>query len=382
MGLTTYAGSLPSTIKKNKTFTLYGSVKTATVTATVYSPSTNYNIGTMRIKYNNGLYYFITTNGFVHYSSDAKTWNVSSRAGTATTMRDVHYNGTIWVAIGSNASNTLFSSTDLTTWTSRTSNISGTGIMYQIEWIPAFSRFIIVGDGNAAPWNCVSSSTDGITWTSAAVVPTAGASSSVWGMAYDGSGTVVISANNATNNGYYTTNGTAWTVTNMNNSSASSYIPMWIGGNVNRFVGANGYSQTAAGLATAWSTAPYTDYYAPMSQHYGLQNSPTYGSASQLIPNTTDNVLYAYQPYNNSSGNAAFPELRTLDMANPVLSQFVTGSYNSYTLPTLHQEPLPTLAQDRQSFMNTNYSALGWGNGIIVYAGYIFNTLNIWSTAV
>jgi hypothetical protein len=375
MAIATYAGSVPSTIKKNKVWTIWSNGKTATTTGVTISGS--YPVS--RIRYNNGLYYFITYQGYVYYSTDTKTWNTSSRVAAISGWTDVSYNGTIWVAVGDTSTTKFYSSTDLNTWTSRTSNISGTGSVYQVEWIPAFSRFIAVGNGNATPWNCLSYSSDGITWTSAAVVP-ATVNSHVYGLAYDGVGTAFVTANNTTNNGYYSTNGTTWTATNSNGGGASGFAPTFIGGNVNRFVNGN-YSQTAASIATAWATAPYTDYSLVPYYHYGMSTSFSYGTRSYFTVNTTDNVMYAFQPWPNNGGSPSLPELKTLDMANPVLYNFSTGAYNSYTLPLLHNEPLPMLAYDRANSMDPTYCTFGYGNGILVFAAYQFGQLNIYSTA-
>jgi len=376
MAISTYTGSIPSTIKKNKNWTLWSSAKASTV-----SGGTSLSTRPMsKIKYNNGLYYFINNNGFVYYSSDAKTWSVSSRISAVTGWSDIAYNGTIWVASGDNTSTKFFSSTDLATWTARTSNISTTGQIFQVDWIPAFSRFITVGNGNAAPWNCISSSTDGITWTSANVVPNAGADSTVWGFAYDGTGTVFATGNNATNNGYYTTNGTSWTVTNSNNSNLSSYRPIWIGGNVNRF--SNGtYSQTTAAIGTAWNTAPYVSYANLHNYHRGLVDTAQHFTRADLILNTTDNVLYAFQNYGTTNAGINLPELKTLDVANPIVQTFTTGTSTEYTLPMLWLETLPGFSLNRASLMSDTSTALGWGNGILVYVTQQFDVMNIWSTA-
>jgi hypothetical protein len=378
MAITAYAGSVPSTLKKNKVWTLWSTFKASTVSA----GATQSSYATSKIKYNNGFYYFITNNGYVYYSSDSKSWSTSTRIAAVTGWTDIAYNGTIWVAVGGNSSTMFHSSTDLTTWTLRTSNIHGTGQIYQVDWIPAFSRFIAVGNADTAPWNCISSSTDGTTWTSAAVVPNAGANSTVWGFAYDGTGTIVASGNNATNNGYYTTNGTSWTSININNGVTNSYKPIWIGGSVSRFI-ISTYSQTAASVATAWATAPTTNYSLVTQLHYGLVNDSSYGQKADLVTNTIDNVVYAYQPYTNGTGGINLPELKTFDIVTaPIVYDFTTGTTTRYALNPLHCEPLPQLSYDRQGAQSYNYVSLGWGNGILVYATWQFSELNIWSTAV
>jgi hypothetical protein len=375
MAITTYAGSILSNVKKNKIWTLYSSTRVATVSAALNKDASPAS----KIKFNNGLYYFINTNGYVYYSTDAKIWNVSSPVNALSGWTDIAYNGTIWVACGTNASTKFHSSTDLITWTSRTSNITTTGSLFQIDWIPAFSRFIVCGTADAAPWNCISSSTDGTTWTSAAVVPTAGSAGAVRGFAYDGTGTIVASASDTVNNGYFSTNGTSWTSININAGIANSYKPIYLPGNVNRFINSS-YSQTSASVATAWNTAPYSSYLNVRNMHYGLSVVNDRAHADLGI-NTTDNVAYAWQPYNDISGSVKIAELITLDMTNPTIQQFTTGTSFEYHLPVLYVEPLPSVNSSKQLSLNYTECAFGWANGIFIWVTFQFNQMNIWSTA-
>lgn len=376
MAIATYTGSIPSTIKKNKTWTLYSTSKPMAVSGstTIGNPSTP-------IYYNNGYYYFGTNSGFIYTSADAKTWNVTAQVVTAQ-VNDIAYNGTIWVVISDNA-NEMKSSTDLVTWTSRTSAISGTSNLQAVKWIPAFNRFVCIGNPNAASWIGTSSSTDGITWTAG----TANGQTVAWQtrqIAYDGTGTVVVNTSvSTTANGLYTTNGTTWTNTNMaNGARADGSTLYYIGGSWNRFCYGSSYTQTASNLGTAWHTAPYTSFQGP--HRYNQLRNANNGPYQQGIPiyNSIDNVYYVVSAYN--SAPYFQPTLWTIDASTSVRTAFTTGTYDRYSLPVLHSETLPVGNVNATSNVGQTDITWGYGNGILVFA--VYDTAqdavcNIYSTA-
>lgn len=363
MAIATYTGSIPSSIKRNKTWTIYSDSKTATVSA-----ASNPSQPTTKIKYNNGYYYFGTSSGYIYTSTDAKTWNITTQVVTAQ-VNDIAYNGTIWVVISDNA-NELRTSTDLVTWTTRTSQISGTGSLRGVEWIPAFNRFICIGAPNASTWVGTSSSTDGVTWTAG----TANGQTVAWAcfqIAYDGSGTVVVNTNVATTaNGLFTTNGTTWTNTNMANGVSAGGSSLWYAPSVGRFCYGSSYSQTPANLATAWATTTYSGYTGPNTiNRLSGNNEGPYSQGRVFLYNAIDNVYYNITSSYNSTGGAWPPTMYTFD-GNPVLTSFTTGTSNTYAFPLLHSEYIPISQTNATNPITYTQVTMGYGNGIWVVALY------------
>jgi hypothetical protein len=136
--------------------------------------------------------------------------------------------------------------------------VSGTSTIQQIFWQPSYNLFILLGTTNAAPWQCISTSPDGITWTTRYAY---GASLTPRYYAHNNSTTTIVGCTLAANTGLYSTNGTTWGTVDINGGSTYNAPIVWLP-TAGRFqaLGSATYSQTPAAIATAWNTAPSTYY--------------------------------------------------------------------------------------------------------------------------
>lgn len=130
----------------------------------------------------------------IKYSSDLSTWNTASGL---VDYRTFYMNGKYWQYTGSNSSQY---STNLSTWTTFTSNI-----VNPLEALYEDTIYVAIGA------NQMYSSTDGETWTTRTpTTPDDPAGAGNQSLAY-GDGTWLI-VGTYTNDGlYYSTNGTSWT---------------------------------------------------------------------------------------------------------------------------------------------------------------------------
>ena len=105
----------------------------------------------------------------------------------------------LFVATGNSA--TILTSTDGTTWTSRTSGISETNAIWETSY--GNSTFVLVGDNGT-----ILTSADGTSWTSM----TSGTTDDLWGITY-GNSTFVAVGDNGSSSGTILTSsdGTTWT---------------------------------------------------------------------------------------------------------------------------------------------------------------------------
>jgi hypothetical protein len=221
-----------------------------------------------KVIFGGGIYAY-ATGRYVYYSTDKINWTAQLFSGGATSAYSIATNGTIWVIA---AEAQLWSGTPGGTWTSRTTNLDGSTGTRNVFWQPSYNLFILTGGGNASPWNCVSTSPDGITWTKRFNI---GASMTTNNFAFNTTGMTVLCTGNATQNILYSTNGTSWTSVDGNaGTSLSSVGIVWLP-TAGRFavMGGNRYSQTPAGIATSWSTNPVTRY--NTFDTYFIQNNTT-----------------------------------------------------------------------------------------------------------
>jgi hypothetical protein len=160
------------------------------------------------VAYGNGLWAYGADSGVLATATDpTSTW--TSRTSTMTGGVAVYYAPTIniWVAGQDTGSTGAFaSSTDGTTWTARNSAISvldGGANFSSTASIIAYGTTTV----NSPPVCDVQSSTDGITWTNR--TPATGADK-ISGIAVDDTGTFAVCSDNS-GAFQYSTNGTTWT---------------------------------------------------------------------------------------------------------------------------------------------------------------------------
>jgi hypothetical protein len=163
------------------------------------------------------------TNGSIAYSFDGINWTnvassvsgITNRAGAVAYGKDGSNNG-MWVAVGAGTS-CVASSFDGINWVSRNTtlfNNVGNGVAYN------GSLWVAVGQST----NTIASSTNGINWTGlgATVFTTAG-----YGVAWNGS--IWVAVGQGTNTIAYSFNGTSWTAVTSSPISSIGYNVAWNG---------------------------------------------------------------------------------------------------------------------------------------------------------
>lgn len=150
------------------------------------------------------LWVAVGASGVIYSSTDLSTWT-SRTSGVATGLNYVHFANSLWVAVGD--SGVILTSSDAITWDARTSALPGH--LYGITY--GASKWVVVGAYNTV--GIAQSSSDGITWTERNT-----------GLAIDGSYTGVAFANSKFVLGstgafpthyphvYTSTDGTSWSL--------------------------------------------------------------------------------------------------------------------------------------------------------------------------
>ena len=183
-----------------------------------------------------------TSTQTIVYSYDGINWLSAAGTtfnGTGGVGRSVAYNGTRWIAVGTNATTPLVTglySTDGITWTATTTNIfaSNSGaIGYDVAW--SGSRWVAVGTNALSPSNfTVNYSTDGLTWFTTTTNTFNGTGGVGRGVAWNGTKFVAVGQNatSATATIIYSNEGINWfTATNSTTTafSTTGYCVMWNG---------------------------------------------------------------------------------------------------------------------------------------------------------
>lgn len=151
--------------------------------------------------YGNGagtLWVAVGAGGVIYTSTDLSTWT-SRTSGTANALNDVFYANSLWVAVGD--SGTILTSSDATTWTSRTSALSGN--LYGI----AYGASVWVVAGVFGTTGVVQSSSDATTWTERS---TGSLTSGTRGVTFANSRFVIGGSAGNVCYASTSTNGTAW----------------------------------------------------------------------------------------------------------------------------------------------------------------------------
>jgi len=110
-------------------------------------------------------FYVVGQSGVILRSTDGITWNSVGPGGTIG-LNQIAHSGSVFVAVG--ASGTAYRSTtgDSGSWTTVTITQYGTSAITGVAWIPAVSLFVATGAGSlVTTLGTTVSSTDGTTWT-------------------------------------------------------------------------------------------------------------------------------------------------------------------------------------------------------------------------
>lgn len=154
--------------------------------------------------YGNGMFVVVSSAGIVYSSPDGATWTQRASAPGFYYYKQLVYGGGVWVLLGgaSDSTGLIATSTNLTTWTGRTTPTTAvtSGLAYEASQ----GRWLIVG--NSTFWT----SLDGITWSYAGGAPGSGS------LACAMNGKFFISGSTGNGVAYWTTpNGSSFTdVTN------------------------------------------------------------------------------------------------------------------------------------------------------------------------
>jgi hypothetical protein len=222
-----WASSLPSqTGNSGKFLTTNG---TAESWGTVNQPTTWTLRGVLgdvirTIAYNgSNLYVAAGDAGYLYTSSNGTTWTSRTSNFGAQSIYKVAYGNGLWVAVGGGG--VLTTSTDGITWTARTSNMTAAHNIWDVVY--ANSIWVAVGaGGGTTDTGGIVYSTDGITWTRKSQSLSVGTTyhSVVW------NGTNwVIGATSSTNNSLYASSPSGtWTASN-GTSGGAIYKVIWDG---------------------------------------------------------------------------------------------------------------------------------------------------------
>lgn len=133
-----------------------------TTNHTTFSDCTNFGTSDLQIhRMNNGHFYTTSGTTLKVSTDDGITWTDYTLPATTNNSNNhcLDFDGTTYVY--GTTSNALYSSTDLTSWTSRTSGISATPVLARV-WFVNSSWFVFSATSSTTSF---STSTDGITWT-------------------------------------------------------------------------------------------------------------------------------------------------------------------------------------------------------------------------
>ena len=175
------------------------------------------NKGINAIAYNGSdLYVAVADAGGLYTSPDGITWTSRTSGFGSNNINGIAYGASIWVAVGQ--SGTISTSTDGATWTTRTSNVS-TNVLNAVTF--ANGLFVAVGNGANGGTGGITTSSNGTTWTKQTTPTTS--STELLSVAYGNSEWVAV-GNFNTRQGYYSSDGSTWTVLPNLTSADFNYV--------------------------------------------------------------------------------------------------------------------------------------------------------------
>jgi hypothetical protein len=152
-----------------------------------------------------GLYVAVGYSGTLYTSTNGTTWTSRTSGFGANDIYGVGYGNGLWVIVGT--SGLLSTSTDGITWTARTANMSTNDIMAVTY---ANSIWVAVGGGGGSTnTGGITYSTDGITWTRKSQTLTVGAR--YYDVAWNGTNWIVVADSSTNNYLYASTPSGTWT---------------------------------------------------------------------------------------------------------------------------------------------------------------------------
>jgi hypothetical protein len=247
------------------------------------------------IAYNgSNIWVAVSNGGYLFSSSNGTSWTSRTSGFGTTDIRGVAFGNGLFVAYGSNG--IITTSTDGTTWTART---SGFGTNYVAYAVYANSLWVAVGNGASVNTGGITTSTDGLTWTRRTVPTPIG---SYLNHVTYANGYWVAVGGSSTNNMCYSTDGATWTATADTSGSASSFI----------------YYNGTQWLSIGGSNWYYTASTPPTSGWTGMLD--------QTIPGANTNQIYNSKIYFSQEISATGGYLGYIFGVNPVLVNEATTS--------------------------------------------------------
>ena len=288
----------------------------------------------------NGYYIITTSNGFIFYSSDCKTWTRWASTGTenSITLYAAAYGAGVWVFVG-DSGNLWTASTIGGTLTSRTSGFGGETIPNVCFTAGSINLFTIVG-GNGL----TASSSNGTTWT----LRTANqGTNNLSNLATDGTSTIILGGGSGTNNVSYSTNGTTWTSVSPdaggNEASKSLY---WDPTNeyfVNQVNTSSAYYVAKANVASTWTLLDQT----PIGVFQGgLSDLTSYGTQYRIY----DASRSSFYTCSIVAGNIILTEWDLTQTSQP------RSGYIAYQIKNVY-----TLSAPESATSIASQSQIGWG---------------------
>lgn len=198
------------------------------VSAAFSSPSSTQ---TRSALYGGGTWVVVGDNGALSTSTDLVTFTQRTSNITGQRFNQIAYSGSLWVVVGGNPS--LITSSDATTWTERTSGFSGEirGVAY------GNGLFVAVGDNGG-----LITSTNGTTWTART---SQFSTTRIWNVVYTGSRWFAVGESGKMST---STDGTTWTSETSGFGATGDIQAIAYGGG--KLFGAAGYSAANPAIGT------------------------------------------------------------------------------------------------------------------------------------
>jgi hypothetical protein len=155
------------------------------------------------VAYSGSIYVLVGPTGRLFTSTDLITWTSRTSGFGSSNINDVHYASGLFVAVGN--SGILTTSTDGITWTARTAGVS-TNALQNVTY--QNSLWVAVGAGASGSTGGVTTSTDGITWTKRTTP--ASSSTTLYDVNY-ANGYWLAVGSDSTVSGIYSTDAVTWT---------------------------------------------------------------------------------------------------------------------------------------------------------------------------
>jgi len=336
-----------------------------------------------RIIYGNGIYAFVSNQGVLYYSTDAKSWNIQYVGNQV--FYCIEYGNSIWILAGN--AGVLYSGTPGGTWTARTSQFGGGAVIQDVRWLSGLSLFVAAGQPTSAGACAISTSSDGITWTNR--LNDTNSQAYYNAINYDSStNTVAVACGSSTNNLYYSTNGTSWSVVN---TGTNAYQVQFIKGALNRWAGANNsyFSSTSANIGSTWSSQNPLVHIQMNDNNLSIsQNIGGYPRAFwEMQYDSVNNYYYQICPpvLNTSSGISGFvPTLLTYDASTIQTTRYYSSTSYVQGYPIIKAEPLIMSSLTAAYGAPLTIQEYAYLNGVHIYILFgagADNNLQIFTTA-